>query len=74
MVGDKGSGSDGVAGTIVRAVNDRFPQLIRTVELPKRTDGRDWEVGDDIGLYEQGWREAGDGASVTATITKVFED
>jgi hypothetical protein len=73
MVGLEGSGPDGVVPAArVKAINPNYPGLIvREIDVLPRTDGRDWSVGDQVGLYGGFWSERND-AKVYAVITEII--
>lgn len=60
-----------VRTTRVKAVNPNYPALIkREVDVLPKQDGRDWSIGDEIGLNGVVWTERNT-ASVYAVITEI---
>ena len=73
MVGLEGGGPNGmVQPTRVKAVNPHYAGLIiREADVLPRSDGRDWKIGDEIGLHGEVWTERNT-ASVYAVITEIL--
>lgn len=74
MVGSEGSGPGGVVQALrVKAVNPHFNgQILREFDVLPRTDGRDWKIGDEVGLHGAVWAERGD-AKVYAVIMEILD-
>jgi hypothetical protein len=73
MVGFEGGGPVSmVPAARVKAINPNYPKLIvREIDVLPRSDGRNWNVGDQVSLHEGFWSERND-ARVCAVITEII--
>lgn len=73
-MGLEGDRPDRVVQAIrVKAINPHYGGLIlREFDVLPRTDGRDWEVGDEVGLHGAIWAER-ESAKVYAVITEIVD-